>query len=64
MVHLAAGSEGVSTVVGTGWHRLGGGEEKGGRGSNGFGFGLVSDLGGEESSGAEWSGVERKSKYP
>ena len=57
MVYSAAGSEGVLEVVGAVWHRLGGGEEKSGRGSNFLELELdsesdsVSDLGGEESSG-------------
>ena len=58
-VHSEASSEGVSAVVGTGRHRLGGGEEKGGRGSNiflvRFRFGR---RGVEGSNWVEWSGVE------
>ena len=42
-------------VVGTGRHRIGGGEEKGVRGSKGFGFGLGFGFGRR---GVEWSGVE------
>ena len=57
---MAAGSEGVSAVVETGQHRIGGGEEKNGRGSNGFGFGFGFGFGrrGVEWSGVEWSGEE------
>ena len=38
MFHSVAGGKGVSAVVVTGRHRIVGGEEKGGRGKNGFGF--------------------------
>ena len=47
------GVEGVLEVVVTGWHRLGGGEEKGGRGCEGFGDGF-----GFGWRGVEWNGVK------
>ena len=40
MVHLAAGNEGELVVVRTGRNILGGGKEKGGRGSDGFRVGF------------------------
>ena len=52
---MAAGSEGVSAVVETGHHRLGGGKKKGGgggRGSGGFRFRVGLGFGRR---GAEWS---------
>ena len=48
-------------VVGTGRNRLGGGKEKGGRGSYGFTFGVgvgFGRIGVEWSKWVEWSGVE------
>ena len=53
-------------VVGAGWHQLGGGIEKGGRCSNGFGIIVGLGLGRksgrrggvEGSEQVEWSGVE------
>ena len=59
---MEAGSKGVLAVVATGRHRLGGGEEKGGRGSDrfGVGFGFGFGPGGVEwSKWFEWSGAER-----
>ena len=63
---MAAGSKGVSAVVGLGCHRPGGGEEEGGRGNDGLGVGL--GLGLERGPGwrrvvegseqVEWSVVE------
>ena len=56
---MTARGEGVSEVVGTGRHRLGGGEEKGGRGSYGFGVGFrVGRRGVEWSEWVKWSRVE------
>ena len=57
---MADRSKGVSAVVVIGRHRLGGGEEKGGRGSNGFGFGVgfvFGRRGVEWSKWVKWSGV-------
>ena len=61
--HSASGSKGVSAVAGTGQHRLGGGEEKGDRGSDGFGVGVgfrfgFGQRGVKWSEWVEWSGVE------
>ena len=57
-----ARSKGVSVVVGTGRHRLGGSEENGsdcGRGSDGFRVGLgFGRRGVEWSERVEWRGVE------
>ena len=63
---MASGSDGVSAVVGAGLNQLGGGKEKGGRGSDGFGVGLGLGIGHgpgrrggfEWSERVEWSGVE------
>ena len=63
---MAARIEGVPVVVGTGRHRLVGGEEMGGRDSNRFGFGFgfrvrvrfgrrEVEWSRVELSGAEWS---------
>ena len=54
---MAAGSEGVSVVVVTGQHRLGGGIEKGDRGNEGVRFGFRR-RGVEWSKCVEWSGLE------
>ena len=54
-------SKGVSAVVGTGRNRLGGVKEKGGRGSNGFTFGVGVGFGRrgvEWSKWVKWSGLE------
>ena len=59
-------------VMGTCQHRLGGGKEKGFRGSYGSRFGVgfgfrrrgVEWSEWVEWSGVEWSGVERKSEFP
>ena len=59
---MAAGNEDVSAVVGTGRHRLVGGEEKGGRGNGGLGVGVGFGRSGVkwskwvEQSGVEWGG--------
>ena len=49
---MAARSEGVSVVVRTGRHILGGGKERGGRGNNRLGAGVGF---GFRRSGIEWS---------
>ena len=64
---MAAGNDGVSAMLATGWHRLGGGKEKGGRGSNGFVFGIRFGFGRRGvnwSEWVEWSGVDRKIEFP
>ena len=57
MFHSADGSEGVSALGVIGRHRLVGGEEKGGRVSNGFGF-EIRRIGFKWSKWVKWSGVE------
>ena len=64
--HSADGREGVSEVVGSGRHQLGGGKEEGDRGSNGLRVGVGLGIerrpgrrgGVEGSEQVEWSGVE------
>ena len=55
MVNSAAGSEGVSVVVGTGQHRLGGGGGRTAEVTTESESDLDSNLGGEESIGASGS---------
>ena len=56
---MAAGSKGVSEVVGAGPYILGRGKEKGDRGSNGFGVGFrFGQRGVEWSERIEWIGLE------
>ena len=51
MVQSEAGDEGVSAVVGTGRPTLGGGKDKGGSGSSGFGRSEVDMRGGGNAPG-------------